>query len=99
MTELLKRREFFKKGPSRPGPGSRNSCFFQKISPRSLGATRGPSGSGRGHGKRHPQKHPQAVELLGGMKAFVPKGARVALLPNVQSRNPGHSPSPKSFGP
>ncbi len=31
----------------------------------------------------------KAVEILGGMKAFVPKGAKVALLPNVQSKHPG----------
>lgn len=31
----------------------------------------------------------KAVEILGGMKAFVPPGAKVALLPNVQSKHPG----------
>ncbi|HPW18909.1 MAG TPA: DUF362 domain-containing protein [Candidatus Aminicenantes bacterium] len=31
----------------------------------------------------------KAVRLLGGMRRFVPKGAKVALLPNVQSRHPG----------
>jgi uncharacterized protein (DUF362 family) len=31
----------------------------------------------------------KAVELLGGMKRFVPRGARVALLPNSQRSNPG----------
>lgn len=31
----------------------------------------------------------QAVGLLGGMKKFVQEGARVALLPNVQSNHPG----------
>lgn len=31
----------------------------------------------------------KAVEILGGMSAFVPKGAKVALLPNVQSKHPG----------
>jgi len=37
----------------------------------------------------------KAVELLGGMKKFIPKGARVALLPNVQSRHPGSFTKPE----
>ncbi|MCK7579397.1 MAG: hypothetical protein MZV65_29195 [Chromatiales bacterium] len=42
---------------------------------------------------RAPTRRPmaaKAVEILGGMAAFVPKGAKVALLPNVQSKHPGH---------
>ena len=37
----------------------------------------------------------KAVELLGGIKRFVPKGAKVALLPNVQSRHPGSFTKPE----
>jgi uncharacterized protein (DUF362 family) len=37
----------------------------------------------------------KAVSLLGGIKKFVPKGARVALLPNVQSRHPGSFTKPE----
>lgn len=37
----------------------------------------------------------KAVELLGGIKKFVPKGSRVALLPNVQSRHPGSFTKPE----
>jgi len=37
----------------------------------------------------------KAVELLGGIKKFIPKGARVALLPNVQSRHPGSFTKPE----
>lgn len=37
----------------------------------------------------------KAVELLGGIKKFVPKNARVALLPNVQSRHPGSFTKPE----
>jgi uncharacterized protein (DUF362 family) len=37
----------------------------------------------------------KAVQLLGGMKKFVPKGAKVALLPNVQSRHPGSFTKPE----
>lgn len=31
----------------------------------------------------------KAVELAGGIRSFIPKGSRVALLPNSQSRHPG----------
>jgi uncharacterized protein (DUF362 family) len=37
----------------------------------------------------------KAVETLGGMKKFVSKGAKVALLPNSQSRHPGTFTSPE----
>ena len=37
----------------------------------------------------------KAVELLGGIKTFVPKGAKVGLLPNVQSRHPGSFTKPE----
>jgi uncharacterized protein (DUF362 family) len=37
----------------------------------------------------------KAVALIGGMKKFLPKGARVALLPNVQSRHPGTFTKPE----
>lgn len=37
----------------------------------------------------------KAVELLGGIERFVPKNARVVLLPNVQSKNPGTFTKPE----
>ena len=37
----------------------------------------------------------QAIALAGGIKKFVPKGAKVALLPNVQSRHPGSFTKPE----
>lgn len=37
----------------------------------------------------------KAVGLLGGMKTFVRRGAKVALLPNVQSRHPGTYTKPE----
>ena len=37
----------------------------------------------------------KAVDVLGGMKKFVAKGAKVALLPNSQSRHPGTFTSPE----
>jgi hypothetical protein len=37
----------------------------------------------------------EAVELLGGMDHFVPKGSRVAILPNVQRWHPGTFTKPE----
>jgi uncharacterized protein (DUF362 family) len=37
----------------------------------------------------------KAVETVGGMKKFVPKNSKVALLPNVQSRHPGTFTKPE----
>jgi uncharacterized protein (DUF362 family) len=37
----------------------------------------------------------KAVDVLGGMEKFVPRGARVALLPNSQSRHPGSYTKPE----
>jgi len=37
----------------------------------------------------------KAVEMLGGMKAYVGKGSRVAILINVQSKNPGTYTKPE----
>jgi uncharacterized protein (DUF362 family) len=37
----------------------------------------------------------KAVELVGGMAAFVPKGAKVLLMPNVQAKNPGTFTKPE----
>jgi len=37
----------------------------------------------------------KAVELIGGMRRYVPAGSRVALLPNTQSRHPGTFTNPE----
>jgi uncharacterized protein (DUF362 family) len=37
----------------------------------------------------------KAVDLVGGIAKFVPKGARVLLMPNVQSKNPGTFTKPE----
>jgi uncharacterized protein (DUF362 family) len=37
----------------------------------------------------------KAIKLLGGIRKFVPRGAKVALLPNVQSRHPGSFTKPE----
>ncbi len=45
-------------------------------------------------GKNYLDSTKKAVELLGGMKKFVPRGSRVAILPNAQRNNPGVFTSP-----
>ena len=50
---------------------------------------------GVGIGEDYRQAAVTAVELAGGIKKFVPKGSRVALLPNVQSRHPGSFTKPE----
>ena len=37
----------------------------------------------------------KAVDLLGGMKSFIPRNSRVAILPNVQSHHPGTFTKPE----
>lgn len=46
-------------------------------------------------GSDHGAMTVKAVELVGGMGRFVGKGAKVALLPNVQSKNPGTFTKPE----
>ncbi|MCK7482483.1 MAG: hypothetical protein M0C28_39190 [Candidatus Moduliflexus flocculans] len=54
-----------------------------------------PVGRGRRHRRRlRARPRRKAVELAGGMEVFVPKRAKVALLPNVQSRHPGSFTKP-----
>ncbi|RPI99721.1 MAG: hypothetical protein EHM31_09605, partial [Candidatus Aminicenantes bacterium] len=50
---------------------------------------------GVGVGEDYGQAAVKAVELAGGIKKFVRKGAKVALLPNVQSRHPGSFTKPE----
>jgi len=50
---------------------------------------------GVGIGEDYGKAAVKAVELAGGIKTFVRKGAKVALLPNVQSRHPGSFTKPE----
>jgi uncharacterized protein (DUF362 family) len=50
---------------------------------------------GVGVGEDPAQAAAKAVALAGGIKAFIRKGANVALLPNVQSRHPGSFTKPE----
>ena len=46
-------------------------------------------------GTDHAAMTAKAVELVGGIGSFVPKNARVVLMPNVQSKNPGTFTKPE----
>lgn len=47
------------------------------------------------HGDDYHESALKAVQLLGGMEKFVPKGSKVALLPNVQRWHPGTFTKPE----
>src|SRR5665647_1846746 len=95
MALKIGRREFFKK--------SAQAGLALAVG-RELSAGAKPAGAGLagkavvvavGHGADYEKAALKAVELLGGIKKFVPKNARVALLPNVQSRHPGSFTKPE----
>jgi uncharacterized protein (DUF362 family) len=95
MAMKIGRREFFKK--------SAQAGLALAVG-RGLAAGAKPAGAGLaakaavvavGIGADYEKAALKAVELLGGIKKFVPKNARVALLPNVQSRHPGSFTKPE----
>lgn len=95
MALKIGRREFFKK--------SAQAGLALAVG-RELAAGAKPAGAGLagkaavvavGHGADYEKAALKAVELLGGIKKFIPKNARVALLPNVQSRHPGSFTKPE----
>jgi uncharacterized protein (DUF362 family) len=80
MAGKLMRREFLKAGASMGAAVAfgRRPLFAETATTVGIAA-------GGDYGKAAVK----AVELLGGMDAFVFKGARIAILANVQSRHPG----------
>jgi uncharacterized protein (DUF362 family) len=86
MTRTIRRRDFIRTGAA---------AGLALAAGGSLTAgPRGGAGGGRprvgvGAGDDFEQAAIRAIELAGGIKRFVPKGAKVALLPNVQSPHPG----------
>ncbi|MCK4337917.1 MAG: DUF362 domain-containing protein, partial [Candidatus Aminicenantes bacterium] len=95
MTKKIKRRDFLKHGvnigiTSAVGfsflSGARKTSRPENTLMTEIAVVEGPDAL---------QNTKKAVELLGGMKTFVPEGARVALLPNSQSRHPGTFTNPE----
>ncbi len=89
MARKFDRREFFRTG-AQAGLTLALSGKLSASAGRPVKAVDVAVGVGEDYGKAAAK----AVEVLGGMSKFVPKGARVALLPNVQSRHPGSFTKP-----
>lgn len=90
MSRKIGRREFFKT--------SAQAGLTLALGPKLLAASGGaakPSIIAVGIGSDYEQAAMKAVQMLGGIKKFVPKGSKVALLPNVQSRHPGSFTKPQ----
>ncbi len=90
MALTIGRRDFFKKS-AQAGLTLALGRTLAAASGRAAKASVVAVGIGDDYG----QAAAKAVGLLGGIKKFVPKGARVALLPNVQSRHPGSFTKPE----
>jgi uncharacterized protein (DUF362 family) len=89
MSRKIGRREFI-----RTGAGAGLSLALGRALAAPAAAGKAPV-VGVGIGPDGGQNALKAVQLIGGMKKFVPKGAKVALLPNVQSRHPGSYTKPE----
>jgi uncharacterized protein (DUF362 family) len=95
MALKIKRRDFIKKGAQ---AGLALAAVGQlKAGTGIASAVAGGKAAdvGVGIGEDYGKAATKAVDLLGGIGKFVPKGARVALLPNVQSRHPGSYTKPE----
>ena len=90
MTRTIGRRDFFKTG------AGLTLAMGKALAAASAGAAKAKAPTvGVGIGEDYGKAAVKAVELAGGIKRFVPKGAKVALLPNVQSRHPGSYTKPE----
>ena len=97
MDRKLKRRDFIKKGV---GTGAAALLGGRLVWPRSgrglsLSAKPGYPDIAVVQGEDYLANTLKAVDLLGGIGRFVPKNARVAILPNTQSRHPGTYTKPE----
>jgi uncharacterized protein (DUF362 family) len=90
MNNKIGRRDFFKRGAQAGLAVALGESFMSRAAgfpkrPRPEDSVSVAVGIGEDIGRATVR----AVEVLGGMGTFVPRNARVALLPNVQSRHPG----------
>ncbi len=95
MSKKIGRREFFKTGAGAGLAVALGRGLTART--RSLISQTSDSGSfgvAVAVGEDYEAATMRAVELMGGIGRFVPKNARVALLPNVQSRHPGSYTKP-----
>ncbi len=98
MSKKIGRREFLARG-ARAGLASVLACKFLSRVPGRLYAA--PAAQGPdiavAVGGDYGAATVKAVALAGGMARFIKKGAKVVLLPNVQSRHPGTYTKPEIF--
>src|SRR5512135_3382939 len=92
MTRAIGRRDFLKTGAA---AGIGLAVGRGWAGPPAGGAGARPPLVGVGIGEDYGEAAVRAVRLAGGIKRFVRKGAKVALLPNVQSRHPGAFTKPE----
>ena len=93
MTLKFNRRSFIKKGAAISAVSVLGARFFPSIS---IGKeTSEEIDISVVQGENYFENTIKAVEQLGGMKKFVPKGSKVAILPNVQRNNPGAFTKPE----
>jgi uncharacterized protein (DUF362 family) len=91
MRHTFGRREFIK-----AGAGAGLSLALGRVAASAPGTRLArPSVIGVGVGEDPGKAAAKAIALAGGMKSFLRKGAKVALLPNVQSRHPGSYTKPE----
>lgn len=96
MDKKIGRREFFEKGAKL----GISAAFGYGFVSSNLEGDSIPSGAESGGiavctGSDYHASTLSAVEVFGGMSKFVPKDARVAILPNSQSRHPGSFTKPE----
>lgn len=95
MVLRIGRREFFKKSAQAGLALAVGRELAAGVKPAGAGLAAKAVDVAVGIGADYEKATMKAVEMLGGIKKFVPKNARVALLPNVQSRHPGSFTKPE----
>ena len=95
MALRIGRREFFKKSAQAGLALAVGRELAAGAKPAAAGLAAKAVDVAVGIGADYEKATMKAVEMLGGIKKFVPKNARVALLPNVQSRHPGSFTKPE----
>ena len=91
----LTRRDFIKRGAQFGASVTLGSRLFPHAGNRSSSSSGDALDIAVVQGEGYLESTRKAVEMLGGMEKFVPKGSRVVILPNSQSRHPGTFTKPE----
>jgi uncharacterized protein (DUF362 family) len=96
MAQKINRREFLERGVTIGAAAALGPGAWAGLARRiQAGSSKSAAGLAVAVGSDYAAMTAKAVEVLGGIDQFVKKGARVALLPNVQSRHPGTFTKPE----